>query len=142
MKVVINKCYGGFGLSPKAVLKYAEYSGFKVYAYTEDYETDFENRQCDRIDSPTDSGPFIFYFSKQDLGKRVSVKILNDVKWFHDYDVDRNDPILVRVVEELGEEADGEHASLKVVEIPDDVEYEIPEYDGIEHIAEVHRTWH
>jgi hypothetical protein len=32
-------------------------------------------------------------------------------------------------------------AELKVVESPDDVEWEIEEYDGIEWIAEVHRTW-
>jgi hypothetical protein len=30
---------------------------------------------------------------------------------------------------------------LEIVEIPDDVEYTIEEYDGLEHIAEKHRTW-
>jgi len=41
----------------------------------------------------------------------------------------------------MGSNADGDHAELKVVEIPDDVEYLIEEYDGLEHIAEAHRTW-
>ena len=54
---------------------------------------------------------------------------------------DRADPILVRVVEELGAEANGKFASLKVVEIPDDVQYEIDDYDGFESIHEVHRSW-
>jgi len=44
-------------------------------------------------------------------------------------------------VEELGEKANGQCADLKIVEIPDDVEYEIEEYDGVEWVAENHRTW-
>lgn len=43
--------------------------------------------------------------------------------------------------EALGEAADGGCASLKVVEIPDGTDYEIGEYDGMEHVAEKHRTW-
>ena len=65
---------------------------------------------------------------------------INDPDWGY-WDVARDDPYLVQVVEELGEEADGGFANLMVVEIPADVNWEIDEYDGIEHIAEVHRTW-
>ncbi|NQW80052.1 MAG: hypothetical protein HQ445_02630 [Polaromonas sp.] len=53
----------------------------------------------------------------------------------------RTDPHLVAIVEEMGAEASGACAGLKVVEIPDDVEWFIEEYDGLEHIAEEHRTW-
>jgi hypothetical protein len=45
------------------------------------------------------------------------------------------------VVLELGEAANGRCAELKVVEIPDDVEWQIEEYDGLEWVAEKHRTW-
>lgn len=31
MKVVINACYGGFGLSHEAVLRYAEIKGITLY---------------------------------------------------------------------------------------------------------------
>ena len=34
-----------------------------------------------------------------------------------------------------------DYAQLKIVEIPDDVKWIVEEYDGIELIAEVHRTW-
>lgn len=57
------------------------------------------------------------------------------------FDVDRSDYDLVRVVEQLGKKANGDHAKLKVVEIPADVKWDIEEYDGLEHVAEVHRTW-
>ena len=57
-------------------------------------------------------------------------------------DIERNDPDLIRAIEIVGtEEASGKYASLKIVEIPDDVEWQIEEYDGSEWIAEKHRIW-
>jgi hypothetical protein len=53
----------------------------------------------------------------------------------------RNDPVLVQVVETLGKRANGAYSDLKIVDVPDDVEWEIQEYDGKEWIAEKHRTW-
>lgn len=55
--------------------------------------------------------------------------------------IPRYDPQLVRIVEEMGHEADGAHARLKVVVIPDDIEWMLQEYDGQEWIAEAHETW-
>jgi hypothetical protein len=60
---------------------------------------------------------------------------------FHERDIARDDPYLVKVVEELGEAANGKYADLKVVEVPGDVEWQIAEYDGLEWVAEQHRTW-
>ncbi|MCA1800141.1 MAG: hypothetical protein LC650_02460 [Actinobacteria bacterium] len=59
-------------------------------------------------------------------------------------EIPRTDEILVRVVEELGEEANGKYASLAVVEIPDEtnLEWEIDETDGNEIIREKHRVWY
>jgi len=69
---------------------------------------------------------------------------LKGIKETHiDYDDEilRNDPILIKVVEELGNEANGSCANLHIVEIPDDVQWIIKEYDGAEWIAEEHKTW-
>ena len=46
----------------------------------------------------------------------------------------RFDPILIEVIEELGDAASGKYSELRVVEIPDDVaeDYMIDDYDGIE----------
>ncbi len=49
-------------------------------------------------------------------------------------DVQRNDPILVRVVEELGPLASNYHANLVVREIPKGTKYRIQEYDGLERV--------
>lgn len=61
---------------------------------------------------------------------------------FHEYELERDDPVLVDVVERLGEQAGNyNYSSLKIVEIPEDVKWTIEEYDGAEWVAEVHRTW-
>jgi hypothetical protein len=60
-------------------------------------------------------------------------------KAFRMREIDRDDPILVQLVEELTEK--NLQGALKVVSIPDDVEWEIDDYDGIESIHEKHRVW-
>ena len=62
---------------------------------------------------------------------------LSEFRW----ELDRSDPHLVKVVEELGTQANGKYANLKVVEIPDGVTWQIDEYDGCEWVAEAYRTW-
>lgn len=72
----------------------------------------------------------------------LDLKFVEDKYWGHwelpsgDYwyasDLSRIDPILVQVVEELGEEADGSAASLQIYELPEGTQYRIDEYDGNE----------
>lgn len=57
------------------------------------------------------------------------------------WEISRNCPHLVQVVEELGEQAWGRYSELKVVEIPRYVKWHISEHDGLEWVAEDHRTW-
>ena len=82
-------------------------------------------------------------FGLSDLAMRryAEMKKIEDVNTIHVYDIDRADPDLVQVVEELGEESYDRYADLKIVEIPEDVDWYIHEYDGLEHVAERHRTW-
>ena len=56
-------------------------------------------------------------------------------------DLSRDDPDLVQCLETLADAASGHYSELKIVEIPSDVDWVICEYDGIEWIAEKHRTW-
>ena len=55
--------------------------------------------------------------------------------------IPRDDEKLIRVVEELKEKANGHSASLKIVSIPDTVNWQISTADGIEHVSEAHNTW-
>ena len=134
MKVVINACYGGFGLSEKAVMRYAELKGLTVYPERNPLFTTYwlvpEGEREDRTN----------YYSwplkeQRASNKRLAKQVMNE------HTIPRDDPALVQVVEELGADANARFAELEVVEIPDGVAWQIEEYDGYEHVAEKHRTW-
>ena len=59
----------------------------------------------------------------------------------YEWDIERDDPILIEVIEELGPMAYGSDSNLKIVEIPDYVKWVIENYDGMEWVSEVHRIW-
>lgn len=61
--------------------------------------------------------------------------------WFDYRGNERTDPLICEAIESLGQAANGSCAELKVIEIPDKIKYTIEEYDGVEWVAEVHRTW-
>lgn len=134
MKIVINKCYGGFGLSRKALERYHELKGIKIYAYDWDFKAGVNTK------IPEGTEVFCPHYSNKDFGDRFEGDIPNE-NYISVLDIERNDPLLVQVVEEMGDKANGSHSDLNIVEIPDDVEWEIEEYDGIEWVSEKHRTW-
>lgn len=140
-EIVINRQFGGFSLSLKAIKRYAELSGFKIYIYKS--VGDYSKNEHERVDNPEEeienNRIKLYYYLKKDLGK--SVGELGNDGWFSESDIKRDDEILVQIVKELGKEVNGEHAELRVVKIPSGVEWEIEDYDGMETIAEKHREW-
>jgi hypothetical protein len=98
-KIVINRCYGGFGLSLEAKNMYLELT--------------------------------------KDIPKPEN--------FFANQDIMRDDPILIAIIEKIGlQAAAGTFSKLKIIQIPDDVPsngWTIMDYDGIEWVAEKHRTW-
>jgi len=119
-KVVVNACYGGFGLSEKAIVRYGEIKGLNLVKIETTYGTGddqftSEHFAIDGVDDPD----HYFYYG----------------------DLERTDPALVQVVEELGDEANGWAANLRIAVVPDDAKWYIDDYDGIETIREEHRTW-
>jgi hypothetical protein len=112
--LVINSQHGGFGLSRDAQIAYLERSKITYTLVPRD-----DRHSTERY------GPMI---------------MVNGKHWY-DKDINRDDPVLVALVNELGKAANGEHARLKVVRIPADVDWQIDDYDGKEWISERHRTW-
>ena len=112
--IVINKQHGGFGLTHDAQISYLKRSRIPYKLIERD----------DR-------------HSTQKYGPHI---IVNGKHWY-DRIIPRDDPILVEIVQEFGPSCWGEHAKLKIVQIPADVDWIIEDYDGKEWIAEQHRTW-
>lgn len=140
MKVVINRCYGGFGLSDKAMYRYAELKGIRVYP--EKSKGAFGHTVfwvVPKEQQPKELGPNDWK-NMSDTQRREYNRVYNE-SYIYDSHIPRNDSALVQVVEELGKEANGVYSNLSIVEIPDDVEWEIDEYDGMESVEEVHRSW-
>jgi len=115
MQIVINTDFGGFGLSDEAI----EYYG--------------QLKKLNLVKVETDNN-FGSDFYKNG--------VVSEENYFLDHDIERSDPLLVETVLTLGEKANHWCSNLKIVTIPDDVDWEIHEYDGREHIAEKHRTWY
>jgi len=81
-------------------------------------------------------------FGLSDEAKKLGRELSGDVKWAKwDHDINRDDITLIKVIERLGDVANDSLANLEIVEIPDDVTWKIDEYDGVEWVAESHRTW-
>lgn len=155
MKIVINSCYGGFSLSREAVKLLAAKNGrecyFFVHARKPDGGIDF-----DRYGPAGESSMFWHAFDIPNPNE-----VLNDGKPWHEMSMEergernslydkhslntrpdnRTDPLLIEVVEQLGDAANGDCAKLKVIEIPDGIEYEIQEYHGVESVHQVHSSW-
>jgi len=142
-KVVINTQFGGFGLSEAAYEKLIEW-GVPVRGYvSQKYNTTtglYEKEP--RNDGEVVLDDDLTERDEETATLRKAMRTLRGRYWDSGWtEENREHPLIVRVVGELGDAANGPHASLKIVEVPASIEYEIDEYDGNEHVAEKHRTW-
>lgn len=111
-KIVINTSFDQFCISHKAFLRLRELG--QAEALKED-----------------DPGA---YWSLEDAAREPGLNR-------HGQLIPRDDERLVCVVEELREQANGQSAQLRVVSIPDGVQWQIAKEHGREHVSEVHRIW-
>lgn len=74
--------------------------------------------------------------------KRYCELTKQNPKEVSEYDIDRHDPFLIQVVQELGAKAEGHYSKLVIAEIPG-CEYRISEYDGWESVEypEMDQNW-
>lgn len=108
-KIVYNACYGGFSLSESAVKLGREISGNPKWEYPS------------LVGEEYGDGEVIKYY--YGAGR----------------DIERHDPVLVAVVESLGDKANGDFAKLAVMELESGTPYRIDEYDGYESVVTADR---
>lgn len=110
MKLVLNKCYGGFGISKEAVEFMAadgcHHAKAALDASVKHKTNMYQYGYADNLDS-----------------------------------YDRTNPHLIKAVEQLGKKANGPHAELVVVDIPDGEAYQIEDYDGMETVRQAYIGW-
>lgn len=139
MKIVLNGCYGGFGLSYEAMALYWHAKNRDLYFYRDISKYDdytkvhqYERISLADIQRSRNTWTGFIYCTTEDQGELLN-HFPEDV--VSDRDIDRTDPILISVVETMGPKAaSGRFASLFIEEIPNGTQYKIDEYDGLEEL--------
>jgi hypothetical protein len=141
-KVVINNCYGGFGISEHGLKWLHEHgSKFVTGEPLDSFRDEYPMLAFYNLSRFESIGDDYFIFSGMSIMKGYYI-VKDDIVFSIDhYNIPRHDDLLVRMVEELEKKANNMCSNLKIVEIPADVEYSIQDYDGHEWVAEEHRTW-
>jgi len=103
-KVAYNNCYGGFTVSRVGILLGRKLSG-----------------------NPEWGGACI-------IGDTYSDGEAVDFDYGGGRDIDRSDPVLIEVIETLGEKASGSCSCLAIEDVPSGTAYRIDEYDGNESV--------
>jgi hypothetical protein len=133
IKIAINCCHGGYSLSPEGIL--------------ECYKRGMKN-----IAIPVHDYFFSGNPSEKEIKKQIK-KALADWKKYKPGDCsyltvfspdekfvldlrpeDRTDPILISVLEEMGDAASGWLAELKIVKWPSELPWKLHDYDGFESV--------
>jgi hypothetical protein len=125
-KIVYNACYGGFGLSHEAMMRYAEIKGITLYSEEDSMFTHYYLCPPEEFKRLQD----------EDAANPVSVGRYDrsNAMYFSYSDIERTDPALVQVVEELSDYANTPYCKLRIKEVPTGTLYRIDEYDGFESV--------
>ena len=143
MKIAINKCWGGFSISKKCAERMAELGSKQAQEELDDYNN--ENRW---IENYFKTGTWGDCPADRISSLEIHIKYMKEATWYgygfvegFDDRYKRTDPYLIQAIEELGSKANGSSAELKIVDIPEYVEWYINEYDGMESVEERHNSW-
>lgn len=134
MKIVVNRQFGGASLSPLGV-KHAVMNGVPLNHWNHDpnVEPKHTTGYKDLGDGWIQFGDGLFNDIVKD-GQQFTSHLDSEIAL-------RSHPGLIKTIEELGDKAFSRFSQLEIVDVPNDVDVQIEEYDGSEWIAEKHRTW-
>ena len=131
MKIVYNNCFGGFSLSDAGMRRYAKIKGITLYSEKDRFGflTYWIAPKSERVGLLSDKD-----WDNATVKERIASNEACNKLQLSTRDFDRTDSILVQVVEELGDEANGSCASLAIKDVPTGKKYRIDEYAGNESV--------
>ena len=144
MKIVLNGCYGGYGLSYKTLALYLMAKGQTPHFYVDCGSSAY---LCERAGLPFNENTRIYkhvlYTDVESLRENFYVYCTSTYQGeelttfpkdvINSHSIARTDPILISIVETIGPDAASDrYAELYIQELTDGVMYKIDEYDGLE----------
>jgi hypothetical protein len=130
-KVVYNAKFGGFNLSREACERYWEIKGQQVWI---EQDEQFKSLDMFTVWLVPPEERVVGDWRSMTQDERIAYNKKHSEQTWYDHNVSRHDPILVQVVEELGDKANGMCAKLAIKEVSGP--YRIDEYDGNESVVE------
>lgn len=139
MKIAVNACFGGFRLSRAAIVALAVTDCPHIERHDPEQYYNGNGRNPDWREQFEED-------MRREVGRIFGPPLVLDGKIITDEHRSGGDaracPRLVSVVEAMGKDASDTVADIRIVEIPDQIQFTIEEYDGNEHVAQVHQTWY
>lgn len=132
-KIAYNACHGGFSISDAALKRYAEMKGITLYP---EYDARFRLTTYWTIPEEARAGKVLqddAWYAAPMEARAASNKFCKDNQ-INTRDFERDDALLIQVIEELGDAANGAHAKLRISDLPAGSRYRIDEYDGFESV--------
>lgn len=143
-QIVVNggETHGGL-LTPKWVVEYYRRKGIELFVYIPELIEDdyiYELKDPNELDDNTCIYCPLYLLDNfgdiiEEITDEIAQKVVNEYDMFKD----REDKTLIDIVKEINNEN-----LVKIIEIPDDVEYDVAESDcGFsEWVEEKHRVWY
>lgn len=144
-QIVVNggETYGRL-LTPKWIVEYYKRKGVELFVYIPELTIEddymYELKDPNELDDNTCVYcPLYLLDNFGDIIEEITDEIAQKVVYSYDMFNDREDKTLISIAKEINNED-----LIKIIEIPDDVEYDIVESDcGFgEWVEEKHRVWH
>lgn len=141
MELLINRCWGGFGVSPRTLWHTAQLKEITIFPYLDELhfgpngEISRTFTKISDINSIKRSLTTDVTFLQKNPGKDI---LNGDVQQFDPWDFypndHRSDKELIAAVKADGELANTPYNKPRVVIIPDGFDYKIDDYDGMESV--------
>lgn len=137
-KILINTLFlGNFNVSHEVIMKYCKLKNITVYPERGEKYTDGEPDYYTYWTVPPELRPQIINYDDATDEAMNKYHAEFKEKIFDEEKFERDDPVLIEIITEIGiEKSSGNNCRLKIIEIPDNIEWTINSNFGREWVCE------